>query len=66
MLIMGIFGGVYIVGGIVLCFLEFFKVFGFCGGFEDKGCFKDYVYGILVYLIVYDNFGLLGFGVYLC
>lgn len=62
----GIFGGVFIVGGIVLCFFEFFKVFGFCVVFEDKGCFKEYVYDILVYFIVYDNLGFFGFGVYLC
>uniref|UniRef100_UPI001649C701 glucokinase n=1 Tax=Salmonella enterica TaxID=28901 RepID=UPI001649C701 len=64
-LTMGTFGGVYIAGGIVPRFLEFFKASGFRGGFEDKGRFKDYVHGIPVYLIVHDNPGLLGSGAHL-
>ena len=39
-LTLGTFGGVYIVGGIVPRFFEFFKASGFRGGFEDKGRFK--------------------------
>ncbi|EPF1143879.1 glucokinase, partial [Yersinia enterocolitica] len=35
------FGGVYIAGGIVPRFMEFFKASGFRGAFEDKGRFKD-------------------------
>jgi glucokinase len=31
---------VYIAGGIVPRFLEFFKASGFRGGFEDKGRLK--------------------------
>lgn len=61
----GIFGGVFIAGGIVSRFFEFFKVFGFRVVFEDKGRFKEYVYDISVYFIVYDNSGFFGFGVYL-
>ena len=59
------FGGVYIAGGIVPRFLEFFKSSGFRGGFEDKGRFRDYVQDIPVYLIVHDNPGLLGAGAHL-
>ena len=54
-LTLGTFGGVYIAGGIVPRFLEFFKASGFRGGFEDKGRFKAYVQDIPVYLIVHDN-----------
>ena len=59
------FGGVYIAGGIVPRFLEFFKASGFRGGFEDKGRFKAFVQDIPVYLIVHDNPGLLGSGAHL-
>lgn len=59
------FGGVYIAGGIVPRFLDFFKSSGFRGGFEDKGRFRDYVRDIPVYLIVHDNPGLLGAGAHL-
>ena len=62
---LGTFGGVYIAGGIVPRFLEFFKASGFRGGFEDKGRFKSYVQDIPVYLIVHDNPGLLGSGAHL-
>lgn len=64
-LTLGCFGGVYIAGGIVPRFLEFFKASGFRGGFEDKGRFKDYVKDIPVYLIVHDQPGLLGAGAHL-
>jgi glucokinase len=62
---LGTFGGVYIAGGIVPRFLEFFKASGFRGGFEDKGRFKAYVQDIPVFLIVHDNPGLLGSGAHL-
>ncbi|WP_338557351.1 glucokinase [Erwinia sp. E_sp_B04_7] len=62
---MGTFGGVYIAGGIVPRFLEFFKSSGFRAAFEDKGRFKDYVQGIPVYLITHDKPGLLGAGAHL-
>ncbi|MCE0801826.1 glucokinase [Buttiauxella sp. S04-F03] len=64
-LTLGTFGGVYIAGGIVPRFLEFFKASGFRGGFEDKGRFKEYVQSIPVYLIVHDQPGLLGAGAHL-
>jgi glucokinase len=64
-LTLGTFGGVYIAGGIVPRFLDFFTASGFRGGFEDKGRFKSYVQDIPVYLIVHDNPGLLGAGAHL-
>jgi len=62
---LGTFGGVYIAGGIVPRFLEFFKSSGFRAAFEDKGRFKDYVQNIPVYLITHDKPGLLGAGAHL-
>ncbi|MDR3431276.1 MAG: glucokinase [Rouxiella aceris] len=62
---MATFGGVYIAGGIVPRFLEFFKASGFRAAFEDKGRFKDYLRDIPVYLITHDQPGLLGAGAYL-
>lgn len=59
------FGGVYIAGGIIPRFLEFFKSSDFRYGFEDKGRFKSFVRDIPVYLIIHDNPGLLGAGAYL-
>ncbi|MEA1065607.1 glucokinase [Erwinia sp. HR93] len=64
-LTLGTFGGVYIAGGIVPRFLDFFKSSGFRGGFEDKGRFKAYVENIPVYLITHEQPGLLGAGAYL-
>ncbi|EQC4550312.1 glucokinase [Cronobacter malonaticus] len=64
-LTLGTFGGVYIAGGIVPRFLDFFTSSGFRGGFEDKGRFKSYVQDIPVYLIVHDQPGLLGAGAHL-
>lgn len=64
-LTLGTFGGVYIAGGVVPRFMDFFKASGFRGGFEDKGRFKAYVEDITVYLIVHDNPGLLGAGAHL-
>ena len=62
---MGTFGGVYIAGGIVPRFLEFFKSSGFRVAFEDKGRFQSYLQDIPVFLITHDNPGLLGAGAYL-
>lgn len=42
-LTLGAFGGVYIAGGIVPRFMEFFRHSGFRPAFEDKGRFKDYL-----------------------
>ena len=62
---MATFGGVYIAGGIVPRFLEFFKSSGFRVAFEDKGRFQSYLQDIPVFLITHDNPGLLGAGAYL-
>ncbi|CNF75962.1 glucokinase [Yersinia bercovieri] len=59
------FGGVYIAGGIVPRFMEFFKASGFRGAFEDKGRFKDFLHDIPVYMITHQQPGLLGAGAYL-
>ncbi|WP_130830939.1 glucokinase [[Erwinia] mediterraneensis] len=62
---LGTFGGVYIAGGIVPRFLDFFKASGFRAAFEDKGRFRDYLVDIPVYMITYDQPGLLGAGAHL-
>ncbi|MBD1227127.1 glucokinase [Xenorhabdus griffiniae] len=62
---MGAFGGVYIAGGIVPRFFDFFQKSGFRQGFENKGRFTDYLKDIPVYLITHDNPGLLGAGSYI-
>ncbi len=62
---LGTFGGVYIAGGIVPRFMDFFKASGFRGGFEDKGRFKSYVQDIPVFLIVHDQPGLVGSGAHM-
>ncbi|MGV3345031.1 glucokinase [Enterobacteriaceae bacterium LUAb1] len=58
-------GGVYLAGGVVPRFLEFFKASGFRAAFEDKGRFRGYVQAIPVYLIMHEQPGLLGAGTYL-
>ena len=61
----GAFGGVYIAGGIVPRFKEFFIDSGFRQAFEDKGRFKDYLKDIPIFLITHKEPGLLGAGTYL-
>ncbi|MFT7053881.1 MAG: glucokinase [Psychromonas sp.] len=58
-------GGVYIAGGVVPRFTDFFKASEFRDFFEAKGRFKDYLSGIPTYVITHDNPGLLGASVYL-
>lgn len=62
---LGTFGGVYIAGGIVPRFLDFFKASGFRAAFEDKGRFRDYLIDIPVFMITHDQPGLLGAGAHL-
>ncbi|BET98066.1 glucokinase [Xenorhabdus taiwanensis] len=62
---LGAFGGVYIAGGIVPRFLDFFQKSGFRQGFENKGRFTDYLKDIPVYLVTHDKPGLLGAGSYI-
>lgn len=61
----GAFGGVYIAGGIVPRFLEFFKNSGFRVAFEDKGRFKNYLSNIPVFVVTNTLTGLIGAGAYL-
>ena len=58
-------GGVYIAGGIVPRFIDFFQASEFRRFFEEKGRFKDYLSAIPTFLITHDNPGLLGAAVYL-
>ena len=58
-------GGVYIAGGIVPRFIDFFQASEFRSFFEDKGRFKDYLCAVPTFLITHDNPGLLGATVYL-
>ncbi|WP_094751907.1 glucokinase [Psychromonas sp. CD1] len=59
------FGGVYIAGGIVPRFSEFFIKSDFRQCFENKGRFKPYLRAIPTFLIIHENPGLLGASVYL-
>lgn len=58
-------GGVYIAGGIVPRFIEFFQASEFREFFEDKGRLKGTLERIPTYVITHDNPGLLGASVYL-
>lgn len=58
-------GGVYIAGGIVPRFIDFFQDSEFRTFFEAKGRFKDYLSRIPTFIITHDNPGLLGATVHL-
>ena len=58
-------GGVYIAGGIVPRFIEFFKSSPFREAFEYKGRMSFLVKKIPVYVIIHKDPGLFGAGVYL-
>ncbi|HLA30472.1 MAG TPA: glucokinase [Pseudomonas sp.] len=60
---LGARGGVYIVGGVVPRFAEFFRRSGFAKSFSDKGCMSDYFDGIPVWLVTAEYPGLMGAGV---
>jgi len=62
----GCFGGVYIAGGIVPRFIEFFKESGFRKCFEQKGRFSDYNQNIPTFVITESQPGMLGASAYLC
>ncbi len=62
-LTIGATGGVYICGGIVPRFVDFLQQSDFRESFESKGRFKDYMKKIPVYVVKYDNPGLLGVSV---
>lgn len=56
-------GGVYIAGGIVPRFVEFFLRSGFRQSFRDKGCMSRYFDGLPVWVVTADYPGLEGAGV---
>jgi len=64
-LTLGSKGGVYIAGGVIPRFSEFFRTSGFRESFEDKGRFRTYLQPIPVFLINRSNLGLLGAAKYL-
>lgn len=65
-LTLGAMGGVYIAGGIVPRFIDYFKQSNFRKYFELKGRFANYNRNIPTYVITAPQPGLLGASVYLC
>jgi len=61
----GAHGGVYIAGGIVPRFVDYFKQSEFRTRFEAKGRFRQYVAAIPTYIITEPDHGLLGAAAYL-
>lgn len=59
-LTLGAKGGIYIAGGVIPRFQEFFINSGFRSKFEDKGRFVSYLQPIPVYIVIRSNLGLLG------
>ena len=53
-------GGIYIAGGVIPRFQDFFINSDFRSKFEDKGRFVCYLKPIPVYIVVRENLGLLG------
>jgi len=62
-LTLGARGGVYIAGGIIPRFADFFLASGFARCLRDKGPMSDYFDGIPVWLVTAPYPGLLGAGV---
>lgn len=60
---LGARGGVYIVGGVVPRFAEFFRHSGFSASFSEKGCMSHYFSDIPVWLVTAEYPGLMGAGV---
>lgn len=60
---LGARGGVYIVGGMVPRFADFFVRSGFAAAFADKGAMGDYLADVPVWLVTAPYPGLLGAGV---
>lgn len=56
-------GGVYIAGGIVPRFVEFFMRSGFSQSFRDKGCMSRYFDNVPVWVVTAEYPGLEGAGV---
>jgi glucokinase len=59
-LTLGAKGGIYIAGGVVPKFQDFFMKSDFRLKFEDKGRFVNYLKPIPVYLVTRNNLGLIG------
>jgi glucokinase len=53
-------GGIYIAGGVIPRFQEFFIKSAFREKFEEKGRFVSYLKPIPVYIVIHKNLGLLG------
>lgn len=62
-LTLGARGGVYIAGGMVPRFADFFLASGFARSLRDKGCMSDYFDGLPVWLVTAEYPGLVGAGV---
>lgn len=62
-LTLGARGGVYIAGGVIPRFVEFFKASGFMRSLCDKGHMSDYFQGIPIWLVTAEYPGLMGAGV---
>jgi len=56
----GALGGVYICGGIIPRFVDFFVASDFRSRFEDKGRMQSYLFPIPVYVVTEQYTGLLG------
>ena len=53
-------GGIYIAGGVVPRFIDFFIQSDFRHKFEEKGRFVSYLKPIPIFIVVRENLGLLG------
>ena len=53
-------GGIYIAGGVVPRFIDFFIKSDFRYKFEEKGRFVSYLKPIPIFIVIRDNLGLLG------
>ncbi|TBU74863.1 glucokinase [Pseudomonas daroniae] len=62
-LTLGARGGVYIAGGMVPRFADFFLASGFSRSLRDKGCMSDYFDDLPVWLVTAEYPGLMGAGV---
>lgn len=62
-LTLGAQGGVYVVGGVVPRFADFFAASGFARGFVEKGCMSHYLDEVPVWLVTAEYPGLTGAGV---
>ena len=59
-LTIGALGGVYVCGGIIPRFADYFKASGFRDAFENKGRMRGYMESIPVYVVLEPYTGLLG------